>query len=97
MRAHRQLYEKLREQEQGGAGGPLVLRFSSGDTPDPRRYNDPTAHDVAAIFPGDRPPSKREISVYCRAGDEYGDTHDVSYLSEHVDPLTYPLLFPAGD
>ena len=75
----------------------MVLRFRSGDTPDPRRYNEPSAQDVAAVFTSDKPPSRRDISVYTRATGDFGDTHDVSYLNEHVDPLTYPLLFPDGE
>ena len=76
---------------------PVVLHFRSGDTPDPRRYNEPSGRDIAAIFTGDRPPSRRDISVYDRSSTGTGDTHDVSYLNEHVDPMTYPLLFPVGD
>ena len=35
--------------------------------------------------------------MYSRSSDGAGDTHDVRYLNGHVDPMTYPLLFPAGD
>ena len=90
------MYEQLRTNEQHD-DSQAVLRFRSGDTPDPRRYNEPSARDIAAVFTGDRPPSRREISVYSRTSAGAGDTHDVSYLNEHVDPMTYPLLFPAGD
>ena len=86
----------MQSHEQGD-DAPVVLRFRSGDTPDPRRYNEPSGRDVAAVFTGDKPPSRREISVYSRSSQATGDTHDVSYLNEHVDPMTYPLLFPAGE
>ena len=90
------MYEKMQSHEQGD-DAQVVLRFRSGDTPDPRRYNEPSGRDVAAVFAGDKPPSRREISVYSRSSQETGDTHGVSYLNEHVDPMTYPLLFPNGD
>ena len=90
------MYEKMRANDQSD-NTPVVLRFRSGDTPDPRRYNEPSGRDVAAIFTGDRPPSRRDISVYDRSSTGTGDTHDVSYLNEHVDPMTYPMLFPSGE
>ena len=85
--SYKHMYEKLQSHEQGDAA-PVVLRFRSGDTPDPRRYNEPSGRDVAAIFTGDKPPSRREISVYGRSSQETGGTHDASYLNEHVDPMT---------
>ena len=96
VESYKHMYETMRANEQGD-NAPTVLRFRSGDTPDPRRYNEPSGRDVAAIFTGDRPPSRREISVYDRSSTGTGDTHDVSYLNEHVDPMTYPLLFPSGE
>ena len=74
------MYEKLTSHEQGD-DTPVVLRFRSGDTPDPRRYNEPSGRDVAAIFTGDKPPSRRDISVYVRSSTGAAGTHDVSYLN----------------
>ena len=74
----------------------VTLRFTSGSTPDPRRYNEPSARDVAIVDTGSSPPSYRAATVYCRSDDGCGDTHRMSTLNEHVDPLTYVLLFPSG-
>ena len=75
----------------------VALRFTSGSTPDPRRYNEPSARDVAMVFTGSDPPSFRAATVYCRSADGCGDTHRMSTLNEHVDPLTYVLLCPYGE
>lgn len=69
------------------------LFFKRG--PDCRRYNEPTHNEVAAVFVGQdgAPPVDRDIVVYPR--DKPAER--ISYLSCHVDPMCYPILFPRGD
>ena len=57
--------QKIQQHESAGTDLPeVVLRFRSTSTPDPRRYNAPSSREVAFIFEGDEPPTKRDISVY---------------------------------
>ena len=60
-----------------------------------KRYNHPCTVEPAVIFvsPDGSPPSNRDIAVWPHGY----PTHRVSELNEHVDPLSYPLLFPNGD
>ena len=96
--AYRSLHEELRRAEAGPAPhSNVVLRFSAGATPDPRRYNTPSMGEIAAVYPSNRPPSKKHLSVYPRGAPGRGTLHDASILHECVDPLTYPLLFPRGE
>ncbi|UYV65733.1 hypothetical protein LAZ67_3005268 [Cordylochernes scorpioides] len=62
---------------------------------DLRRYNAPSVSEIAAIFVDQdgHVPSNRDIAVF---------PHDcglvrISPLNPNCDPMTYPLLFPAGD
>eukprot|EP00972_Heterocapsa_arctica_P068640 10142373-Heterocapsa_arctica.AAC.1 len=61
---------------------------------DPRRYNHPTVTEVAAVFVGQdgAPPSNRDLCVWPRQEECF----NVPEQNEHVDPLTYVLLFPSG-
>jgi hypothetical protein len=75
----------------------ISLRLRCVTTPylDPRRYNHPTVHEVAAIMVGsDTNPmiGPRDIIIQARGGGlkRILDIHS-SYL-----PLRYPLIFPYG-
>ena len=72
------------------------FQFQTGITPDPRRYNTPSAAEVAAIYDGEAPPTTRGICVYPTPTASGGSTYTPSFLSDHLDPLAYPLLFPDG-
>ena len=66
--------------------------------PDARMYNNPTNDEVAAIaylsaMMGQEPPSHRDIVVYPIGEAE----HRISYLSCHLNPIIYPILFPNGE
>lgn len=73
------------------------LCFKGGEECDPRRYNEARADEIAIVFAGDNPPSRHYVSVFsrCESGSGAG-LHELSYLSEHVDPLTYPLIHVFG-
>ncbi|KAI0754119.1 hypothetical protein C8Q80DRAFT_346858, partial [Daedaleopsis nitida] len=63
---------------------------------DPRRYNLPTADDVAVLLPGDGEPSagdSRDIVLHCRRN---GPLQRISESHPAYAPLHYVLLFPHG-
>ena len=97
--AYKHMHETLLEQEARGEPPKVALRFSSGAPPDPRRYNEPTSRDIAIVYTGlhPPPPSNRYATVYARSDDGCGDTRPLSILNEHIDPMTYALLFPCGE
>ncbi|KAF9538616.1 hypothetical protein CPC08DRAFT_738836 [Agrocybe pediades] len=60
---------------------------------DKRRYNLPTADEVAVILPGSNSTAPRDIILHNRAG----PLHRISDLHPAYAPLQYPLLFPRGE
>ena len=78
--------------------GPIhVLRFAGGQDRDPRTYSAPSSAEISCAIVGEGCLPKHFISVYERSDDaSYGTTHELSPLSEHVDPLTYPLIHVDG-
>ncbi|KAF8901877.1 hypothetical protein CPB84DRAFT_908724 [Gymnopilus junonius] len=60
---------------------------------DRRRYNLPTADEVAVILPGDGSCGPRDIILRQRGG----PLHRISDLHPAYTPLQYPLLFPRGE
>ena len=60
---------------------------------DKRRYNLPTADEVAVILPGAQSKAPRDIILRNRAGPLYR----ISDLHPAYVPLQYPLLFPRGE
>ena len=74
-----------------------VLRFDGARDKDPRTYNRPASAEVACAIVGEGPLPARYISIYERFDEGYtGHTHALSSLSEHVDPLPYPLIHVEG-
>lgn len=71
----------------------IKLRLSGTREKDGRRYNLPTASEVAAIIVGDIDADKRDIILERRSGalKRINELHP-SYLA-----LQYPLLFPFGE
>ncbi|XP_073418380.1 uncharacterized protein [Dendrobates tinctorius] len=63
---------------------------------DPRRYNLPTANEVAAVFVSDdgEPPIKRDIPVHPIG--QRGLQNIVNHGS-NCDPMVYPFIFPYGE
>jgi hypothetical protein len=60
---------------------------------DKRRYNLPTADEVAVILPGSQSRAPRDIVLRNRDGPLY----QISDLHPAYAPLQYPLLFPRGE
>ena len=64
-----------------------------------RRLAAHTGHralQATAIYAGDEPPTNRVITVFPRAAEGGSQLHRPSDLSDHLDPMTYPVLFPDG-
>ena len=93
VHAYRHMYAVTRN-----CGGPAELRFhfATGITPDPQRYNAATpSSEVAVVYTGDKPPC-HGLMVYPYPQKSGAYTHRANYLSDHVDPIAYPLLFLDG-
>ena len=56
--------------------------------------NRPTVDEIGAAVTDECAPSGRHLRVYTRADNGLQTVPD---LSPHVDPMTYPLLFPYGE
>jgi len=95
--ALRHMHHVVEEQRHRNADVQVVLRFRSGMCEDPRRYNEPSGRDIAAVYVGDAPPTVRDISIYDKCRQHGAGVRQVSHLNEHLDALAYPLLFPGGD
>ena len=81
------------------AGGALNIVLTAGrnrgDERDPRRYNLPTADEVAMIIPGEvGQVGERDINV--RRHDN-GKLQWMDTLAPTYDPLQYPLVFTHGE
>jgi hypothetical protein len=84
-----------REQIQNREEISLQLKTIEGPNCDQRRYNRPTASEVAAILPGtgEERVNPREIILKTRDG----ALQQISELHSGYLPLRYPLLFPYGE
>jgi hypothetical protein len=73
----------------------LGLKIVCQRAGDARRYNRPTADEVAAILPGDATdaPENRDIIIQLHNN----RLHQVSALHQVYFPLCYPLLFLRGE
>ena len=93
VHAYRHMYAVTRNCD---APAELRFHFATGITPDPRRYNAATpSSEVAVVYTGDKPPC-HGLMVYPYPRESGLYTRRASYLSDHVDPLAYPLLFLDG-
>jgi hypothetical protein len=57
--------------------------------------NLPTCNEVAVVFVGEEgePPIDRDFCVYSKDN----KPQRIPIISQHVDPMTYPLIFPYGE
>ena len=80
--------------EQGASDVRMTIRADSG--PDHRRYNAPTAPEIAVIMPGDgysEGVATRDIVLHARTG----GLQRITECNCAYDSLHYVLLFPSGD
>lgn len=78
----------------------VTMGFVKG--PDERRYNRPTAEDIAVIYFDETPPCSIYFSVNAAIeppdNDQTrnGNLRAMNKNDPHVDPMAYPALFPTG-
>ena len=72
----------------------VKMLFTGNDKFYKNRYNYATFNEVAEIFVGHNgePPIEKDICIYCKAEEPIR----IHNISKHVDPMTYPLLYPHG-
>jgi hypothetical protein len=96
---YKQAYQIMMEkppEEQANIHARIVLQPSA----DSRRYNLPTADEVAAIIPGsgeEEVDQHREIILRLKTPAQGGSLKRISHLNPLYSPLHYVLLFPHGD
>ncbi|KAK0434407.1 uncharacterized protein EV420DRAFT_1244047, partial [Desarmillaria tabescens] len=74
----------------------LEVQLHVGDDTDGRRYNLPTADELAAVIPGDgSEPVKNERDIILRMHNQ--SLKRISQLHPSYQPLHYVLLFPYGE
>ncbi|KAF7802211.1 ATP-dependent DNA helicase PIF1 [Senna tora] len=73
----------------------LKLRLIHNRERDGKRYNLPTANEIAALIPGDIDSEFAERDIILET--QYGDLKRISELHPAYIPLQYPLLFPYGE
>ena len=94
-------YRKMRDVLQENNAPEIKLGFAASVdvdksvSVDKRRYNHQQTREPAVVFGGKDgvPPTNRDIVIWPKEEKVFR----VSELNEHVDPLSYPLLFPWGD
>jgi hypothetical protein len=81
----------------------IRMVFRSENTPDPRRYNRPTAPEIGVLIIGNSDnedgsfePSNRDIVIRLKGG-EGESLSRIKEINQFYDPLHYVLMFPNGD
>lgn len=90
-----QCYRMIRDRIKTNDICNLKLRIIGKRGHDARRYNMPTASEVAAIIVGDFESADADRDIIVET--QTGYFKRVSVLSSAYLPLQYPLLFPRGD
>ncbi|GBM73818.1 hypothetical protein AVEN_80247-1 [Araneus ventricosus] len=89
------------ESKEAGEDVSVVnMVFRSDRHSDQRRYNEPTANAIAAVFVNSNgePPFERDIRVYpLNPENPQQPFIDINILSPNLDPMAYPILFPYGE
>ncbi|KAI0311386.1 hypothetical protein OF83DRAFT_1068932, partial [Amylostereum chailletii] len=87
-RAYRRAHEVLEEEEVD----EIILRLESDPAQDQRRYNLPTADEIAAIIPGDGTEIRGQRDILLRK--RTGGFRRIDSSNPAYAPLQYVLLFP---
>ncbi|XGW24735.1 hypothetical protein V3C99_006302 [Haemonchus contortus] len=95
--AYKMLHEVAVEEElcaarEGRPAKAVRMVFETPANVDRRRYNAPTANEVAAIYVGNDGdvPAEHSLAVHLRGG----GLQTIRVIDSECDPLTYPILFP---
>lgn len=93
---------EIEEENKAKAEGREMIKihmaFKRNVSDDARRYNIPKIGEIAVVFTGenDMPPTDIDFKVYPKNPDQYSLTK-INFLSQHIDPMTYPLLHLHGE
>ena len=70
------------------------MAFTRNTLTKSNNYNLPSSNEVAIVFSSEdgSPPIEWDICIYSK----YDKPINIPYISKHVDPLTYPLIYPTG-
>lgn len=73
----------------------VVMTLGTSKNYDRHKHNVPAENEIAAVFVSDdgEIPGNRGLMVYPKSG----QIKRIPVISEMVDPMSYPLLFPYGD
>jgi hypothetical protein len=99
VRVFKTAFERLRDQQKDHPNVPsevfTVICCETGT--DARRYNEPTANEVAAILPGDGSitTDHRDLILHYRSG-RY-PLKGIYETNASYQPMVYVLLFPYGE
>nr|CDJ83292.1 uncharacterized protein LOC100903664 [Haemonchus contortus] len=88
------LEEEARAARERRSAMPVKMIFQ-GSNLDPRRYNEPTANEVAVVYVGEEGdvPVEHNLAVHLRSG----GLRNIRVYDAGCDPLSYPILFPRGE
>jgi len=100
-KAYKSMYEMEQEEikravNNGQEPKKFTMRLRHESNRDNRRYNLPSANEIAVVFEDDdgQPPHNRDFCVHLRSSRL---TKQISFLNSNLDPMVYPLLFPECD
>uniref|UniRef100_A0A1I7T6R1 ATP-dependent DNA helicase n=1 Tax=Caenorhabditis tropicalis TaxID=1561998 RepID=A0A1I7T6R1_9PELO len=87
--------EKQKAIQEGRPQQKVTMTFQVRSDRDQRRYQAPTANEVAVVYVGDEEEISgvRELTVHQRTGQ---NLQHLSILDKNCDPLSYSLLNPTG-
>ncbi|UYV78651.1 hypothetical protein LAZ67_16002278 [Cordylochernes scorpioides] len=92
--------EAIQEANNNGTELPnIVMAIKNDRTQDVRRYNKPTASEVAVVFQNDdgEPPFIRDILIRLKPIENQPMLKRISILDPNLDALVYPLFYPRAE
>ncbi|UYV75635.1 hypothetical protein LAZ67_13000809 [Cordylochernes scorpioides] len=92
--------EAIQEANNNGTELPnIVIAIKNDRTQDVRRYNKPTASEVAVVFQNDdgEPPFIRDILIHLKPIKNQPMLKRISILGPNLDALVYPLFYPRAE
>ncbi|GBN94954.1 hypothetical protein AVEN_264462-1 [Araneus ventricosus] len=91
----------IAESNKAGKDVPVVnMVFRCDRHSDQRRYNAPTANEIAMVFVNSdgETPFERNIRVYpLNPKNPQQPFININILSPNLDPMAYPIFFPYGE
>ncbi|GBN15291.1 hypothetical protein AVEN_169483-1 [Araneus ventricosus] len=91
----------IAESNEAGEDVPVVnMVFRCDRHSDQRRYNAPTASEIAMVFVNSdgEPPFERNVLVYpLNPENPQQPFININILSPNLDPMAYPIFFPYGE